>query len=114
MSAVVSATACMRTHVHSKPSHLPALTNAHPMLIRYPKLTFPEIYMLKGGYKSFFAEHPDKCSPASYRIMLDVEFKNECASAERRAKQSKKLVQDATSGIVERATEALAQISLEL
>jgi hypothetical protein len=81
---------------------------------RYPKLTFPEIYMLKGGYKSFFAEHPDRCSPASYRLMLDVEFRAECANAERRAKQSKLLVQHATSGIVERATAALAAIALEL
>lgn len=36
----------------------------------YPALNFPEIYLLDGGYKSFFNEHPTLCDPISYRPML--------------------------------------------
>ncbi|CAC5367022.1 STG [Mytilus coruscus] len=36
----------------------------------YPSLNFPEIYLLDGGYKAFFNEHPDLCDPVSYRPML--------------------------------------------
>ena len=37
---------------------------------RYPALHFPEIYLLDGGYKIFFNEHPKLCDPISYRPML--------------------------------------------
>ncbi|XP_076101747.1 M-phase inducer phosphatase-like [Mytilus galloprovincialis] len=36
----------------------------------YPSLNFPEIYLLDGGYKSFFNEQPHRCDPVSYRPML--------------------------------------------
>ena len=37
---------------------------------KYPTLHFPEIYLLDGGYKIFFNEHPKFCDPISYRPML--------------------------------------------
>ena len=40
----------------------------------YPALHYPEIYLLHGGYKDFFAAHPDLCDPIAYRPMLDPEF----------------------------------------
>lgn len=40
----------------------------------YPALHYPEIYLLHGGYKDFFAVHPDLCDPVAYRQMLDPEF----------------------------------------
>ncbi|XP_022915194.1 M-phase inducer phosphatase-like [Onthophagus taurus] len=36
----------------------------------YPYLHFPEIYLLHGGYKNFYEEHPDLCDPNSYLPML--------------------------------------------
>ena len=39
----------------------------------YPTLNFPEIYLLDGGYKAFFNEHPPLCDPISYRPMLHSE-----------------------------------------
>ena len=39
----------------------------------YPTLNFPEIYLLDGGYKAFFNEHPQLCDPISYRPMLHFE-----------------------------------------
>lgn len=40
----------------------------------YPALHYPEIYLLHGGYKDFFAAFPDLCDPIAYRPMLDPEF----------------------------------------
>ncbi|XP_039436588.1 M-phase inducer phosphatase-like isoform X1 [Culex pipiens pallens] len=40
----------------------------------YPALHYPEIYLLHGGYKDFFAAHPDLCDPIAYRPMLDPNF----------------------------------------
>ncbi|CAH1400722.1 unnamed protein product [Nezara viridula] len=37
----------------------------------YPNLAFPEMYLLHGGYKAFFAEHKELCDPQSYRTMQD-------------------------------------------
>ena len=39
----------------------------------YPTLSFPEMYLLDGGYKAFFNEHPQLCDPISYRPMLHSE-----------------------------------------
>jgi len=35
----------------------------------YPSLTFPELYLLEGGYKAFFDAHPFLCQPSSYTPM---------------------------------------------
>ncbi|RVD90830.1 M phase inducer phosphatase [Tubulinosema ratisbonensis] len=32
----------------------------------YPKLKFPEIYILEGGYKSFYEKFPEHCIPRGY------------------------------------------------
>ncbi|XP_019556301.3 M-phase inducer phosphatase [Aedes albopictus] len=40
----------------------------------YPALHYPEIYLLHGGYKDFYALHPDLCDPVAYRPMLDPQF----------------------------------------
>ncbi|XP_069691730.1 M-phase inducer phosphatase-like isoform X2 [Periplaneta americana] len=37
----------------------------------YPALNYPELYLLHGGYKTFFERHSDKCEPCAYRPMLD-------------------------------------------
>ena len=37
----------------------------------YPKLNFPEIYLLEGGYKEFYESNPDLCFPQAYKPMLD-------------------------------------------
>lgn len=33
---------------------------------QYPKLTFPEVYILHTGYSGFFSEHRDRCFPQNY------------------------------------------------
>lgn len=44
----------------------------------YPALHYPEIYLLHGGYKEFFEENSDMCSPNAYRPMNDPEYMDEC------------------------------------
>uniref|UniRef100_A0A0B6ZIW9 M-phase inducer phosphatase n=1 Tax=Arion vulgaris TaxID=1028688 RepID=A0A0B6ZIW9_9EUPU len=38
---------------------------------RYPFLHYPEMYLLEGGYKSFFEHYSDLCEPTKYKTMLD-------------------------------------------
>lgn len=37
----------------------------------YPKLKFPNVYVMQGGYKEFFRKHPAFCEPMSYIPMDD-------------------------------------------
>lgn len=43
----------------------------------YPQLYYPEIYLLKGGYKQFYTESPHLCEPQTYQPMWDSTFKCE-------------------------------------
>ncbi|KAH3854129.1 hypothetical protein DPMN_096668 [Dreissena polymorpha] len=39
----------------------------------YPKLNYPEVYLLHGGYKAFYESHGDLCDPDSYTPMLHLD-----------------------------------------
>nr|XP_046269302.1 M-phase inducer phosphatase 2 [Scatophagus argus] len=43
----------------------------------YPKLHYPELYILKGGYKDFFHHFQSQCEPQSYRPMHHEAFKED-------------------------------------
>ncbi|XP_019390907.1 PREDICTED: M-phase inducer phosphatase 3 isoform X1 [Crocodylus porosus] len=43
----------------------------------YPALHYPEMYVLKGGYKEFFPEYKELCEPQSYCPMHHQDFKTE-------------------------------------
>ncbi|NXK69709.1 MPIP2 phosphatase, partial [Sylvietta virens] len=43
----------------------------------YPKLHYPELYVLKGGYHEFFFQFPSHCEPQDYRPMEHPAFKEE-------------------------------------
>ncbi|KAJ2704367.1 m-phase inducer phosphatase [Coemansia spiralis] len=45
---------------------------------RYPHLDYPEIYVLKGGYRNFFGAHRAQCEPQSYVEMNDSQFVVDC------------------------------------
>ncbi|KAJ2825158.1 m-phase inducer phosphatase [Coemansia erecta] len=45
---------------------------------RYPYLHYPEIYVLKGGYRNFFSFHKQQCEPQSYVEMNDEQFVADC------------------------------------
>uniref|UniRef100_A0A6I8PDL4 M-phase inducer phosphatase n=1 Tax=Ornithorhynchus anatinus TaxID=9258 RepID=A0A6I8PDL4_ORNAN len=43
----------------------------------YPKLHYPELYVLKGGYKDFFSKCQSFCEPPGYRPMHHEDFKED-------------------------------------
>uniref|UniRef100_A0A2K5DTA1 protein-tyrosine-phosphatase n=1 Tax=Aotus nancymaae TaxID=37293 RepID=A0A2K5DTA1_AOTNA len=43
----------------------------------YPRLHYPELYVLKGGYKEFFMKCQSYCEPPSYRPMHHEDFKED-------------------------------------
>uniref|UniRef100_A0A7M4E095 M-phase inducer phosphatase n=1 Tax=Crocodylus porosus TaxID=8502 RepID=A0A7M4E095_CROPO len=43
----------------------------------YPHLHYPELYVLKGGYKDFFLRYQSYCEPQSYRPMHHEDFKED-------------------------------------
>lgn len=45
---------------------------------RYPALFYPDVYILDGGYSSFFMEHKDRCDPPQYVGMNDDSHKRTC------------------------------------
>lgn len=44
----------------------------------YPRLSYPEVYILDGGYSEFFNEHRDLCRPQAYVEMHAEEHANTC------------------------------------
>ena len=43
----------------------------------YPTLKYPELYLLHGGYKTFFEKYSDKCEQCAYRPMLYPNHEND-------------------------------------
>ncbi|KAM6985010.1 M-phase inducer phosphatase 3-like, partial [Aplochiton taeniatus] len=43
----------------------------------YPALHYPELYILKGGYRDFFQAHPEYCEPQSYCPMHHEDHREE-------------------------------------
>lgn len=41
-------------------------------------VTYPEIYILKGGYQAFHQSYPGMCTPNGYVLMDNPEFKTTC------------------------------------
>lgn len=46
-------------------------------LNQYPQLHYPELYVLKGGYRDFFLHFQAQCEPQSYRPMHHQDFKDD-------------------------------------
>ncbi|KAL2270275.1 hypothetical protein VTJ83DRAFT_2459 [Remersonia thermophila] len=57
---------------------------------QYPKLYYPEIYILDGGYSAFFAEHRGRCSPQAYVEMNAAEHVNTCEREMGRLRQNRR------------------------
>lgn len=62
----------------------------------YPALYYPELYVLRGGYRDFFPEYPELCEPQSYCPMHHQDHKAEllrCRS-QSRAWEGKRQLQE--------------------
>lgn len=53
----------------------------------YPNLTYPEMYILDGGYSKFFTENPSKCFPQNYVEMNDHRHEMACERGMAKVKQ---------------------------
>ena len=63
---------------------------------RYPLLSYPEAYILDGGYSSFFKDHQCRCYPQNYVEMDAKEHANACEKGMGKVKQRTKLVRAQT------------------
>ncbi|OOF99141.1 hypothetical protein ASPCADRAFT_204793 [Aspergillus carbonarius ITEM 5010] len=58
---------------------------------QYPQLSYPEMYILDGGYSAFFAEHRTLCYPQNYVEMNAKEYEFACERGLGKVKQRSKL-----------------------
>lgn len=58
---------------------------------QYPQLTYPNLYILDGGYSAFFAEHRGLCYPQNYVEMNSKEHEYACERGLGKVKQRSKL-----------------------
>lgn len=63
---------------------------------RYPTLTYPESYILDGGYSSFFKDYQSRCFPQNYVEMGAEEHAVACERGLGKVKQRSKLVRAQT------------------
>ena len=57
----------------------------------YPQLSYPEMYILHGGYSAFFGEHRTMCNPQNYVEMNAKEHAYACERGLGKVKQRSKL-----------------------
>ncbi|KAL2261363.1 hypothetical protein VTK26DRAFT_4315 [Humicola hyalothermophila] len=56
----------------------------------YPRLSYPEIYILDGGYSAFFGSHKERCYPQAYVEMNAAEHVNTCEREMGRLRQNRR------------------------
>lgn len=61
--------------------------NAH----RYPELHYPEVYILDGGYSSFYHSNSTRCFPQNYLRMDAKEHEQSCERGLNKLRQRSKL-----------------------
>ena len=52
----------------------------------YPALHYPETYLLHNGYKEFWENYPDLCTPRGYLPMTDPNFSSQEKSFRKKSK----------------------------
>jgi hypothetical protein len=46
----------------------------------YPRLFYPQLYLIEGGYKRFWESYPTFCEPRNYIHMVDDNYSELCKS----------------------------------
>lgn len=62
---------------------------------QYPKLTYPEMYIMEGGYSSFFKSFASQCYPQNYVEMAAQEHAQACEKGLDKVKQRSKCMRRA-------------------
>eukprot|EP00039_Didymoeca_costata_P015737 m.272595 g.272595 ORF g.272595 m.272595 type:complete len:354 (+) comp16275_c1_seq19:102-1163(+) len=81
-------------------------------LSTYPKLFFPEMYLLEGGYKNFFGQCSDFCEPSCYIEMLDERYTEKLNEAHRIVRQSRKNKSEFQNPLIQELTALVDQETL--
>ena len=55
----------------------------------YPNLTYPEMYILDGGYSQFYKQHQSRCFPQNYVEMNDHRHEQACERGMAKVKQQR-------------------------
>lgn len=63
---------------HRAPAMAKHLRERDRCINLYPKILYPEVYILEGGYAEFFKNYSEHCSPQKYVSMGDKGFRTEC------------------------------------
>ena len=58
---------------------------------RYPALSYPDVYILEGGYSGFYREHSNRCEPQRYIEMNDALHRSACEREMGKFRRSAKL-----------------------
>jgi len=77
----------------------------------YPKLTYPEIYILDGGYSSFFESYRIRCFPQNYVEMSSKEHENACERGMAKVKKRGKLSRAQTYAFGQSAVRAVEPLT---
>ena len=80
---------------------------------RYPNLTFPEIYILDGGYSTFFHSHRNLCFPQSYVEMESKEHEQACERGMAKVKRRAKLSRSQTYAFGQRSSSSSHNASID-
>ena len=62
----------------------------------YPNLTYPELYILDGGYSKFFSQNRSRCFPQNYVEMSDQRHEQDCERGMAKVKGRQKLFRNQT------------------
>lgn len=57
----------------------------------YPRLTYPEVYILDGGYSAFYASYRSRCEPQNYLQMDAPNHEASCEKGMNKLRQRSKL-----------------------
>ena len=52
----------------------------------YPALSFPELYLVHGGYEAFHSSHQVACEPCGYTLMVDTQYVDQLKSYRAKSK----------------------------
>ncbi|KAL2870990.1 putative tyrosine protein phosphatase MIH1 [Aspergillus lucknowensis] len=72
---------------------------------QYPQLSYPDMYILDGGYSAFYAEHRSHCFPQNYVEMSAKEHEFDCERGLGKVKQRSKLSRAQTFAFGQQSTE---------
>ena len=69
----------------------------------YPHLTYPELYILEGGYSAFYSDYRSRCFPQDYKRMDDEEHSFACERGLGKVKQRAKMIRAQTFAFGDRS-----------